>query len=684
MLDFSQNGINLIFDITENGYVILKDFSRNYVEDTRKNDYRWCNIAEVHICGENPDDHHFGKHTGGYGTYTLKYSSHNYYENELGNKLEFVLKSDTLKAIMHYQLYKGIGAMRSWCEVTNISGENVGLEYVSAFSYCGFDNGNLPASEKIKVLIPHNAWCREVNWKEYSLSQLGYERCTDFSGKRISIANTGTFSCKEYLPMGAIINSETHNTYLWQIEHNGSWQWEISDITDMLYLKLSGPTEQENQWYNELKPNESFITPTVGVAVGNDFNHVLSEITKYRRKIIRKKATDSALPVIFNDYMNCLNGDPTEEKLLPLIKSAKELGAEYFCIDAGWYADGTWWDMVGEWLPCSWRFPRGLDFVLSNIRENGMIPGLWLEIEVMGIKCPLAKNLPDDFFFMRHGRRVIDHGRYQLDFRNPKVRDFATAIVDRLVNEYGVGYIKNDYNIDIGAGTELNANSFGDGLLCHNRAFISWLKEIRERHPALVWENCSSGGMRMEYASLSCADIQSVSDQTDYRFNAKVSAASATAVLPEQGAIWSYPKAKDSRDAFVMNMVNSMMQRVHLSGEVYGWDNEQLNEVKKAISCYKSIREDIKESLPFYPLGIPQYTDKFMCAAYKCKSCIRMALWRMDTEEKDIVIPFENKIISAKAIYPLDFEGEVVINNSTLKVTMPREYTAAIIEIVKE
>jgi alpha-galactosidase len=313
-----------------------------------------------------------------------------------------------------------------------------------------------------------------------------------------------------------------------------------------------------------------------------------------------------------------------------------------------------------------------------------MIPGLWLEIEVMGIKCPLAKNLPDDFFFMRHGRRVIDHGRYQLDFRNPKVRDFATAIVDRLVNEYGVGYIKNDYNIDIGAGTELNADSVGDGLLCHNRAFINWLKGIRERHPALVWENCSSGGMRMEYASLSQADIQSVSDQTDYRFNAKVSAASATAVLPEQGAIWSYPKAKDSHDAFVMNMVNSMMQRVHLSGEVYGWNDEQLNEVKKAISVYKSIREDIKESLPFYPLGIPQYTDKFMCAAYKCKDCIRMAVWRMDTDEKEISIPFDNKVVSARAIYPLDFEGEIAIDNSTLKVTMPREYTAAIIEIITE
>ena len=87
MLSFTQNGINLLFDITENGYVILKDFSKNYVPDKRKNDHRWCNIAEVQICGKNPDDHHFGKHTGGYGTYTLKYSNHNHYKNELGDKL---------------------------------------------------------------------------------------------------------------------------------------------------------------------------------------------------------------------------------------------------------------------------------------------------------------------------------------------------------------------------------------------------------------------------------------------------------------------------------------------------------------------------------------------------------------------------------------------------------------------
>ena len=41
----------------------------------------------------------------------------------------------------------------------------------------------------------------------------------------------------------------------------------------------------------------------------------------------------------------------------------------------------------------------------------------------MGINCPLVRQLPDDWFFVRDGKRVIDHGRYQLDFRNPEVRD---------------------------------------------------------------------------------------------------------------------------------------------------------------------------------------------------------------------------------------------------------------------
>ena len=63
--------------------------------------------------------------------------------------------------------------------------------------------------------------------------------------------------------------------------------------------------------------------------------------------------------------MNCLSGDPTTEKELPLIEAAAKAGCRYYCIDCGWYDDGPWWDGVGEWLPARGRFPQGLPALLD-------------------------------------------------------------------------------------------------------------------------------------------------------------------------------------------------------------------------------------------------------------------------------------------------------------------------------
>jgi len=153
---------------------------------------------------------------------------------------------------------------------------------------------------------------------------------------------------------------------------------------------------------------------------------------------------------------------------------------------------------------------------MDYIRSKGMIPGVWLEIEVMGICCPKAARVHPDWFFTRHGKKVHDRSRWQLDFRNPEVVEHANEVVDRLVRDYHVGYIKMDYNIEPGIGTELNADSVGDGLLGHERAYLAWLDSVFARYPDLVIENCSSGGMRIDYAMLSRHSIQSTSDQEDY------------------------------------------------------------------------------------------------------------------------------------------------------------------------
>lgn len=681
ILDFSQNGLNMIFEITEENTVILKHFG-NYPDPMVEKKPRWCNICDIHVMGGNPDDHHGFKHTGSSSTDTLKYVSHNYYENDLGNKLEFNLADDRMEVICHYQFYTGFAAVRSWTEVKNIADEPLGLEYIASFVYTGFEDSDIEtASDRFALSIPHNSWCRELRWKTHTLSELGLDTRAGFSTKRINIANSGSWSTKEYVPMAALQNLETKNTYMWQIESNTSWQWEISDIGSMLYFKLSGPTEQENFWYKELKKGESFESVKTCITAGNSFNSALEAMTKYRRTIFKTNEIEKKVPVIFNDYMNCLNADPTTEKMIPVIDKAAELGAEIYCMDAGWYADGTWWETVGEWMPQEKRFPGGIKEVFDYIRSKGMVPGIWLEIEVMGINCPILDQFEDECFFMRHGKKVIDHGRYHLDFRNQKVRDFATKVLDRVVSEYGVGYIKFDYNIDGGIGTEVDSNSFGDGLFEHGKAVVSWIDEITAKYPDLILENCGSGGMRMDYVQLSSYHLQSMTDASHYDHIARIAAVSPTAVIPEQAAIWSCPSADDDKAGVICHMVNSQLQRMHLSGAVMNMSEDNLALLKEGVECYKAIRKDLPLSIPFYPMGLPEYSNDTFCMGFKNNGTARLTIWKLSDDAQKIEIPLDFNVNKVNVLYPSNSDFKIKKTKTGLLVNAPKGIGAVVVEL---
>ncbi|MBR4073641.1 MAG: alpha-galactosidase [Clostridia bacterium] len=670
ILDFSQNGLKVVFQITEQKTVVFENFGLLSYNPQPKKTLNRSGITDIQLAGGNQDDHHGAKHTGTSESFTLKYDSHKYYPDKYGNKLEFYLSNDKIAVIQHYQFYNNISAVRSWVTVTNISKKNIGIEYISSFAFIGLEEDNAT------VYLPHNSWCSECGWKAHTLSDLGLDRIGGVTTKRITAHNTGSWSSKEYLPMGAVCGRQ--NTLMWQIENNGSWHWEIGDADDMVYLKLGGPTEAENGWYKQLGSGESFETVKCGIAVADSFDSALSAMTGYRRNIINNNAANAALPVIFNDYMNCLMGDPTTEKLLPLIDKAAEVGAEYFCVDAGWYADGFWWDTVGEWQPCDWRFPKGITEVFDYIKAKGMVPGIWLEIEVVGINCPILSRFEDECFFMRHGKRVIDHSRYHFDFRNKKVRDYASSVIQRVVEEYGVGYIKMDYNIDAGIGTEVNSDSFGDGLLQHNRAYLNWIDEIKAKYPELILENCASGGMRMDYAQLSRFHLQSVSDQTNYGHNAVIAANCATAVLPEQAAVWSYPLANSDENEAAFNMISSMLLRIHLSGDITHLSEKQFASVKEGVEIYKSIRKSIPAFSPFYPLGLNTHQKDFACVGYKSKTERYIAVWKLQTHKEELFVPLDTPD-GARILYPSDTKCRLKTEENGIVITMPQQLSAVLI-----
>ena len=505
---------------------------------------------------------------------------------------------------------------------------------------------------------------KELSWQDMTLEEAGFADTQPAMCRRTSraleITNTGNWSAKRFLPMGYIENRAAHTSLYWQIEHNGSWHYEIGDMHEHFYLSVSGPTEKESHWSMDLKPGESFESVPVAVGAGrDDFAGAMGDLTTYRRLIRRPNRDDEKLPVIFNDYMNCLYGDPTTEKEIPMIDAAAECGCEYYVIDAGWYAPGEWWSGVGEWKESRERFPEGIRQLSDYIRSKGMIPGLWLELEVMGIDCPVAKEVPDDWFFVRHGRRVFDRSRYQLDFRNPDVREYADGIIRRLVEEYGAGYIKMDYNIEPGFGTELYADSPGQGLLDHERAFLAWVDRIYEKYPDLVIENCSSGGLRMDYALLSRHSIQSVSDQENFLHFATIAANAVTGVTPEQAAVWSYPLFDADEEAVIFNMANAMLLRIHQSGHLIRLSGRRRELVEEGIRVYKTIRDEIRWGLPIWPLGLAGNTDKWLAAGLRCGDHAYLAVWKRWDGKDDMRISLGRSLglsagqkIKAECIYP--------------------------------
>jgi alpha-galactosidase len=380
--------------------------------------------------------------------------------------------------------------------------------------------------------------------------------------------------------------------------------------------------------------------------------------------------------------MNCLWGNPTEEKELPLIAAAAKAGCEYFVIDAGWYADlhEDWSRTIGAWHPSDSRWPHGLKFLLDRIRQAGMIPGLWLEPEVAGAKSLLAQK-PDSWFLVRHGKRVLKNSRYLLDFRNPEVRAYLDEVIARLVNEYGVGYIKMDYNVDSLQGTELDTDSFGQGLLEHNRALLAWLESILNRYPDLIVENCGSGGGRMDYAMLSRLQIQSMTDQENYLKLPAILVGASAAVLPEQLAIWSYPLAKADGDQASFNMVTAMFCRIHQSGRLDAASADALLQVTNGIKVYKTtIREHIPQAVPFYPLGMPDITNRAapISLGMRAPGWTAIAVWRLEGADT-VEIPLQ--AAKAEILYPTGLGIDVRVSGGNLTVQFPRPNMACLVRL---
>ena len=320
----------------------------------------------------------------------LRYSSSEQCTRGRWQELTFRLEDPDsgLRVEVAYRVLKGGGVLRASARLENAGSAPVAIEAVTSFVASGLAGPGGTLGD-LDIYWADNCWLGENRWQQRAfrnaLADLNRSAHGTDSREMFGLTSEGSWSSGRYLPMGAAVNRRTNHAFVWQIEHNGGWHWQVGEHThrdgpsrgdeqrtadeEAAYVALLGPTDAEHHWRLILEPGEFFETVPVAIALSTaGLEGALARLTEYRRASRRPHDDHRRLPVVFNDFMNTLMGDPTTERLLPLVAAAARVGAEYFCIDSGWYAElgETWWETLGTWRPSKGRFPNGITEVLDS------------------------------------------------------------------------------------------------------------------------------------------------------------------------------------------------------------------------------------------------------------------------------------------------------------------------------
>ncbi len=625
-------------------------------------------------------------------SYDLRYVNHKIE----GNTLTILQRSTVLEVCSVFRGYDNTNAIRVSHTIKNISAQDICLEWANTLNLEFSQN---PVEEKRNWYLHKftNTRYAEVQPVVKNFFEMGIT-C------RFSIFreyNVGNMSSRIDVPQALIENRVNGQHFMFQMESFSSWFYQVGISRNRYYLHIGGPNQQFHAWNKYLAPGATYQTISVAFCIGSGLNDVLAEITRYRRSIIKPHAADSTLPVIFNEYMHCTGLDPYEARTLAMAPTMAKLGCKYYVIDCGWHSDapGDYWEMYksfGNWFECRKRFPRGLKFIADYLNGLGMKFGLWIEPEVVGTENQeMIDFYGPDCFFMRNGQKVGDRVNYLLDFRHPKVIQTMTEAFDRMVNEYGVEYIKYDGAPCCYLGTDKDATSLGDGLEQIMQAFLDWTQKMMERYPHVIFEDCSGGAQRMDYKALSMFQMVSTSDQTDYSFYPYIVGNVFWAVLPEQAGVWAYPienkmydaqdeaatNAKVTKEHIVLNMLNAMLGRFHMASRLHLLDDEKQALIQEAVEVYNKITPHKLQAVPYLPKGYSFVDDTFVAVGLKTEQKVYLGVWNLNGQRK-ISLPLpELNIKNVSVAYPQSLPTQFAFSTNSLTVEFSEDEQARLFEI---
>lgn len=268
-----------------------------------------------------------------------------------------------------------------------------------------------------------------------------------------------------------------------------------------------------------LGKGESFQTPEMVMVYSEAGLNGMSQTFHklYRTRLARGIWRDKVRPILINSW-EAFYFDFDAPKLLGLADAAADLGMELFVLDDGWFGkrdDST--SSLGDWYPNEEKLKGTLKELAEKINAKGLKFGLWIEPEMTNKDSDLYRAHPD-WLLAEQGKRIC-HSRtqYVLDFSKKEVREYIGDMLENLLAEVPVSYIKWDMNRTFSEVFSNGNDREYQGKVCHK--YILGVYELYERltsrFPHVLFESCASGGARFDPGMLYYAPQGWTSDDTD-------------------------------------------------------------------------------------------------------------------------------------------------------------------------
>ncbi len=410
--------------------------------------------------------------------------------------------------------------IETWTVIRNGEKKPIKLEQyasgVMTFRQEGLRQGDATQGSGAWLTHFHGAWGQEAGMTEEPLTA-GLKVIVNHDGVRTAMDDRAevmvSLDGRPQENSGRVIGAALCWTgnYKLRIETRGKYRHTLIAGIDDLHTAYT------------LKPGESFTTPVLAMVYSTEGKGGVSRAFHRWGRNSQLHNGRALREILLNSwegvYMN-VNQEVCEQ----MMDGIRDLGGELFVVDDGWFGrkyrrtDDT--QSLGDWVTDTEKLPNGIPALVKAAENRGLKFGIWIEPEMTNSKSELFEAHPD--WVVAHPTRELSKGRggtqLVLDLSNPKVQDFVVSIVDNLVKENPtLHYIKWDCNMSM--------HNFGSSYLTADRQshlFVDYhlglrnaLERIRQAHPDLVIQLCSSGGGRVNWGALPYFDEFWVSDDTD-------------------------------------------------------------------------------------------------------------------------------------------------------------------------